>query len=295
MIGERICFYQHQINQYQVSTMFKLIFISVFFAAFFQGSFSSERSIELENTIFQLEETKIKPTVLDNMIQELHEIYSASGASTIYKDIVEKLAQLPTISSGCTDDTFSKFDQFQGLKLASNVRTFVFYKKTSLAKKCDKELYMKFFKTINNMDSDVISSISRMGDYVRLTTYNTSGGQRSFRPLFSSGELARSVYDIISEASSAKEVLTRNEFDTLYKSFVLMPCKSTTPDFDEISQFYIRHYLDKYLLNVCQDFTRKWTFNAEVCNTIKNDGGEIADAVYNMIQERSEQNDNQQS
>lgn len=104
-------------------------------------------------------------------------------------------------------------------------------------------------------------------------------------------DLVQRVYELLVDKNSkivAKEKVSREEFDSLYRTWISGSCPSLGTEFDQISRLYIRHYLDKRTCGICDDYSKRWTMNVHVCNVILEHDEEVADKVYKLVLKQSE-------
>lgn len=269
--------------------MIKLIF-TVVLCSLIQVSSAkiSKRQQELEWAIFQPSSfaKPLEPKQTLAAIQELEHIHSSSQEGGIYKEIVEKLAELPSTVS-CDDDAFLKFDLLEDLGYNENIRSYIRDQRITMSRQCDKKLWQDFSEIIHKMDDYVRESIYRLGTYVA-KPYNSN--EITSRPLFFQNTLIKGIDELLADISSKyrnRELLTREELDSLYKSSVLGPCRGLSLEFDRMARFYSRNYLDKGTLKECEDLTKRWTYFSEICSAVSADSDRIADTLFKLVVEKN--------
>lgn len=244
----------------------------------------SKRQQELEWAIFQPSSSAkpLDPKQTLAAIQELHQIHSSSEEGAIYKDVVEKLAELPEIAS-CDEDAFLKFNLLEDLEYNENIRSYIRDQRIVMSRQCDKKSGQEFSDIIHKMDDYVRESIYSLGTHVA-KPYNSN--EITLRPLFFRNTLIKGIDEFLAEVSSKyrnRELLSREELDYLYKSSVLVPCRGLSSEFDRMARFYSRNYLDRGTLKECEDLTKTWTYFSEICSTVSGDSDRIADTLSKLV------------
>lgn len=228
----------------------------------------------------------MEPEYACKLIKELNRYYSKNDGFNVHREHVKKLAELPNLT-GCDDETFLKLDLLSSpsrSRVLKNVDFYLIDQRIKIAKRCDDELQYDFTRKFYKTDREMRESLEQLANYAGL---ETSLDHMNYRPLFTKSELLEGIYEVLALKSrkiSRREVLAREELKSFFDPYILGACGITTLEFDRMSRFYIRNYLEKGTLKYCNDSSKKWVFIAEMCSTIMANEVEILDSILKVVE-----------